>query len=488
MASRSGAIVTKGALTTVWQGTPATWRGWPSTSLSSSTYQATYAAMYRDQLWVNVAVRKRALLTARLPLKVYLRDDLNRPEARDHPYAKLLRHPNPKHSQFFFWQWVSSTFDIYGESFVGKIRDSAGRPIMLVPLHPTGMNEEYTDSTGRTFWTFQNGRIRIEDIPDEDLFHPKSFNPDTLTRGLSPLESLRRTLENEDYAQRATSAFWRNGARPGVALTHPGKLSQAAADRLKVSWDNIAGGADNTGKTVVLEEGMKPEVMSLTAEEAQYIESRKLNREEVVAAFDMPPPAVHILDHATFSNITEQLRSVYRDTMATHLGGFEAELETQVRASVRPGGTEPDFGDEVYAEFLLDEVLRGDFESQADAWQKKIFSGQATPAEARRAMNMPFIEGSDRLFINSTMVPLQTAGAPKPLPELPAPALPADTVRTVMGRLSRQKTLADIDIDSVVEGLNGSGVVVRSAYDAAVSAHESIVELRNRIKNLEVIA
>jgi phage portal protein BeeE len=78
--------------------------------------------------------------------------------------------------------------------------------------------------------------------------------------------------------------------------------------------------------------------MTLTAEEAQYIETRKLNREEVCAAYDVPPPVVHILDRATFSNITEQMRSMYRDTMAPRLNGFEA-IELDLRRAEWPTTT-----------------------------------------------------------------------------------------------------------------------------------------------------
>ena len=84
----------------------------------------------------------------------------------------------------------------------------------------------------------------------------------------------------------------------------------------------------------MLEEGMKAEKVELTAEESQYIETRKLNREEVCAAYDIPPPVVHILDRATFSNITENLRSVYRDTQAPRLNMFESVLENDLRAAI----------------------------------------------------------------------------------------------------------------------------------------------------------
>lgn len=476
----SGGVLKKSP-SVLWSGDTASWGAWPS-NMALGRFWASYTEIYRQQLWVAVLVNKLAKAQARLPIKVYERADQGRPEARDHPYAVLLRRPNQRWSPFFTWLWTSSTYDVFGEAFLGKMRDAGGRPTQLVPLHPTAMHEE-EERDGRTFWTFQNGRIRIEGIPDEDLFHPRTYNPSSIGRGLSPLEPLRRSLENEDSARRATTAFWRHGARPGVLLKHPNVISKPAADRLKLQWNDVTGGADKTGSTVILEEGMTPERWMLTAEEAQYIQSHKMHVEEACAIYDVPPPVVHVLDHATYSNISEQMRSMYRDTMAPRLKAFEAELEVQVRGSVRPGSSEPDFGPEVYAEFLLDEVLRGDFEARADAKQKAINSGQMTPAEAREMENLPFIPGSDRLFINSTMIPIDGIGASQP-PELGSGSLDETTVRTLMGRLSRQKTLEQVDRRHLVAGLNGDTDLVLAELDAAVSAGEDVMGLRQRLQTL----
>lgn len=523
---QSGGVLLKGSPTTLWTGSPATW-GYQSGSSSSwhlAGLWAGYGELYRKQHWVRVCVDKLAWMHARLPLKVYERDELNRPEAREHPYARLLRRPNDRHSAFFFWTWVSSTFDIYGEVFLGKVRDAGGRPIALVPMHPLAMFEDGTDSNGATLWRFQNGTVQVDGIRSEDLVHIHNYNPDTLSRGLSKLESLRATLENEANALNAQSSFWRNGARPGYILTHPGNVSADAGGRLKLQWNTIASGSDNHGTTVILEEGMKAEKVTLSADEAQYIQGRKLNREEVVAAFDMPPPAVHILDHATYSNITEQLRSVYRDTMAPRCNFFEAELETQLRGARRAGASETDFGDEIYAEFLLDEVLRGDFETRTEAWVKSITHGGATIAEWRKAENRPYIAGTERLHINSAAIALPTgdedftkddalkvdaaaaliragfepesAASYVGLPPIPHTGLvpvtvkpeeamvPTQVVRSVMGRLSRASSLSDVDVAALTEGLGEHAPAVRSAFDAALAANESVPELRARMKAL----
>lgn len=510
---QSGGVLIKSP-NIVWTGAPSTWGSWPS-SLELGNRWSSYAEIYTRQLWVFVVVNKRSRGVARLPLKVYEHAPEGRPSAASSPYGRLLAKPNGRHSPFFLWLWSVSTFDNYGEAFWGKVRDRGGRPVQLVPLHPTCMHPD-EERDGRVVWRFQNSKVRIDNIDSADLVHFKTYNPSSFVRGLSPLEPLRATLENEDAARRATSSFWRNGARPGVALVHPGKLSDPAAKRLKLNWDELAAGADKTGMTVVLEEGMKPEKFTLTAEEAQYIETRKLNREEVCGAYDMPPPVVHILDRATFSNITEQMRSLYRDTMAPILRGFEAELEMQLRGAVRPGASEPDFGDDVYGEFLMDEVLRGDFEARSDAYQKAVNSGWMKPSEVREKENLPPAAGADRLLVNSTMTPVEAAFAnalgalvragfdPEasvaalglaPIAhtglvpvtvqgEQVAAGIDPGQVRSLMGRLSRFKSLDEIDGTWLVEGLNGESAAVLQALAEARMAGEDVAGLRARLQRL----
>jgi hypothetical protein len=207
-----------------------------------------------------------------------------------------------------------------------------------------------------------------------------------------------------------------------VALTHPGHLSNEAKTRLKARFEQVAAGADKTGTTVVLEEGMDAKIIGLNQEEAQYESTRKLNREEVCAAYDLPPPAVHILDHATYSNITEQMRSIYRDTMAPKLSLFESTMDLQLRPDFDPDGRQ-------YAEFLLDEVLRGDFEQRAEAMASMVSTAQRTPNELRKLDNYPPVEGGDRLYINSTFIPIDEVSS-RTSPNPPAEDIPGATPAT----------------------------------------------------------
>lgn len=440
-------------------------------AMAGSWASQSYGLLYERHLWVYVVVNKLAGGIARLPLPCYRRGEMDRPRWSDHPMAKLLAHPNPALSPFHMWFWVSATRDIHGKAVLYKGRDDAGTVRSLWPLHPTSLTRDPRTGLSR----FDNGRLVIDDIPARDLVVFKHYHPTSLDDGLSPLEPLRATLENEWNARSATSAFWANGARPGVILTHPNRISPEAALRLKAQWDAATTGASNRGATVVLEEGMKPEVMQLTSEEAQYIETRRLNREEVCAAYDIPPPAVHILDHATFSNITEQFRSVYRDTQGPRARSFEATIELDLRAVEWPD-------DEVYAEFLMDEVLRGDFEGRQDALAK---ASHMTIAEKRRVENLPFIAGTDRIFLNTATMPLDAIDAQTAASVREAP-ISVTFARSVLGRLSWQSDLSDVvDDDLVREVPEPAASTIREAIAAERETGGSVESLRARIKTLK---
>lgn len=375
------------------------------TSLSLSGLQSAYGALYRQQLWVGVVVRKLAMLTARIPLDLKTQFSVNEQRPQPGALADLLARPNPTLSGFKLWLWTSATKSVYGEAFWLKIR-GAGRQVReLHPLHPANTvvrrrddgSLEYVYMSGGTYST------SLPAYPASEIVAFTNYNPDTLNRGMSNLESLRATLLNEDASRRAQSSFWQKGARPSVVLTHPQTVSEKAAARITAGWEASQRGADNMGGTVLLEEGVVPHVLQLSSEDMQYIEGRKLNREEVAAAFDIPPPAIHILDHATFSNITEQLRSVYRDTMAPEFEQYESVLDHQLVPDFYPPT-----GPKVFTRFNMDEVLRGDFEVRAAAVLGLVDHGILTPNEGRPMFGQaPYPDKvADKLFANAAMVPL----------------------------------------------------------------------------------
>ncbi len=366
-----------------------------------------YAALYRCQPVVATVVDKIANSASRLDMKVYKLDSFGqRTEVPTSPFAKLLADPSRTLAPFQFYRWTFATFETFGEAFWLKIRDNSGAVTAVEPMHPERVSI-FRAEDGAIEYVFTTGPASagIIRVPESEVVAFQRYNPDNTMRGLSRLEQLRVTLANEDAARRASAAFWKNGARPSVVITHPGELSQNAMDRIKANFDARHSSVDNFGGSVVLEEGMTITETQLNAEEMQYIESRKLNMQEVCMVFDVPPPVVHILDHATYSNITEQMRSMYRDTMAPRLEEFESVLMWSLGVEFYPNGG-------YIAEFDMTDVLRGDWETRAQWASALRTGGVVTGNEARDIVGMEksAIALMDKVFANSAV---QELGAPR---------------------------------------------------------------------------
>lgn len=448
-------------------------RGWslPTATLDLVSKRVTYGALYRSQPSVATVVDKRANATARLSLRVW--DTTPATGKRldtTSPLARLISNPCPDMSPFAFWRWVSSTYDIYGEAFLLKIRNGAA-VTALVPVAPTTVTVE-RDDQGVVKYRVMIGGVAVT-FPSEDVIALTRYNPDSILRGVSRLEPLRSTLAAEDAARRAQLSFWQNGARPATVLKHPLSLTSAAAQRVKATFDALHAGPDRTGGTVVIDEGMDVVKMQLDLEEMQYVESRKLAMSEVCMVFDVPPPVVHILDHATFSNISEQMRSMYRDTMAPHLEDIESCLMTWLAPDFATSGVD--------IKFALDEVLRGDVESRADTAVKLVTNGLATPNELRSWFDLDeFGDVADRLYANQAMQPLSTpvAGsapvdAPAPPPADPAPVVLSRDARTMAGRIRAKSTSSDVEAEAVrvlAKALRSSLVEQRDAIRGAAAS------------------
>jgi hypothetical protein len=141
--------------------------------------------------------------------------------------------------------------------------------------------------------------------------------------------------------------------------------------------------------------------------------------------------------------------------------------------------SDPDFSDGVYAEFVLDEVLRGDFEARQEAYRAADYM---TIAEKRAKENLPFIDGTDRIVINAASIPLDMLDA---VTAARAPAISAQTARTLMGRLSWQQSLDEVDPVALVADLNGDTDTVLAAIEASKKAGEDVPALRRRLRELE---
>lgn len=411
---------------------------------------ASYSVIYRSQPVLSALIDKVADLTARLTLEVKDYTDPDAPTVdRDSAYAKLIADPCPYMNPYSFWQWWVSTWEIYGEVFGFKLRDRTGTVIGICPMHPTRTWIE-RDENGNELFRFTLGaaNIGILECRREDVLLQRRYNPDTPMRGLSRLHSLTRTVQNEDAIRTSLASTWKRGAQPIVAFKVDTAANKQALERLREQVEDKHSGPSKAGGVLILPRGVDPVPLQIDPLKMQLIESLKLTREEIAIRLDFPPPALHILDHATFSNITEQMRSVYRDSLAYRLEDIEAALDWDLR---------PEFEETNIrrARFNLDEVLRGDFEVRVASATSMVQAGVSTPNEGRAMAGLPKSDdpNADRLYANSALQPLgftpagQPAGVKEPVPgevakpiQATAQRLDQPVQRSISGRLGRKVT------------------------------------------------
>ena len=445
---------------------------YPNGGLGMLGQFATYSALYRRQPMIATVVDKISNSAARLTVKSWdVTAESGRVQDKTSPFALLLANPCTELSPFNFWRWTFSTYEVFGEAFWYKQRrnrnvDSfgvvtqSGPVVNLLPMHPS-RTAVHRDHDGNVEYIFTLGvaSAGILHAPAADVVPFLRYNPDNLMRGMSRLEPLAQTLRNEDAARRANDSFWMRGLRPSVILNHPETLSQPAQDRHKAQFDAAHAGADNMGGSMVLEEGMTLTVTQLTADEMQYIDSRKMNLQEACMVYDVPPPVIHILDHATYSNITEQMRSMYRDTMSPRLEDVESVIDFYLLGDFGMAGTHE-------TEFDMSEVLRGDFEGRTTAVVALRNAGLSTGNEGREIMGLPMSDDPemDKVFANAALVELGTPAQRVTIAEKPDPSPAAQAVGDAAAAEAEAEAVASADADVA------NGTAVDSAPSDAAKA------------------
>ncbi|AYN56822.1 portal protein [Arthrobacter phage Andrew] len=375
-----------------------------------------YAAIWRAQGSVRTTVDFLGRNIASLGLHTFRRvSDNDRERLLVHPLARLLARPNPVTTPYRLMDGLVRDLAIFDRAYWLKMF-TAGTPWLLrlppAAVTPVGKNWMWPEA-----FEYAGGN-GTKTFPADQVVHFRGYAPEGDLAGSSPIESLRRVLAEEFEAGRMREQTLRNGARTSGYLERPApapgqpEWSREARERFRASWrSQYTGGGPEAGGTPILEDGMKFVPAAQTARDLQYVEVRKLAREEVAAAYFIPPTMVGIMDSATFSNIKEQHKHLYQDTLGPWLTMISQELELQLL---------PDFPDSegVYLEFNLEEKLRGSFEEQAAQLQAATGGPWMTRNEARAMRNLPAIDGGDELI-----VPLNVIEGGQASPQDSAPPL-----------------------------------------------------------------
>jgi HK97 family phage portal protein len=348
-----------------------------------------YATIYATQPNVRTCVDFLARNTAELALQAFRRkSDTDRERLHGHDLERWLERPNPARSRYRLFEDLVSDLGIFFNAAWLKIPwqapDEDRERVGLVRLPP----DEWTVDGGllptKLVWT-RDGRQKDFDLTDVVRFD--GYNPLNSLMGLSPLETLRRTLAEEQAAGEHREQFWRNASRHEGVVERPLAAPRWQPHQKKEwreQWQERFAGAAGAGLVAVLEDGMTFKATSFSPRESEYTSARKLTREECAAAYHIPLPLVGILEHATFSNIKEQHKHLYQDCLGPWLRMIKEEIQRQLLI-------ECDDTADVYTEFNIAQKLAGSFEEQSASLSTAIGRPYMTGNEGRARVNLPAI-------------------------------------------------------------------------------------------------
>jgi HK97 family phage portal protein len=387
----------------------------PRTGIALQTQVATYGMMYRVQPHLFTAIDKIANLIAKLSIGVYdTTPDSGDILDRKGPYAKLMRDPCMTLDPFKFYHWVSTTYETYGEAYLVKNRmptvdGSRGKIMSFVPMHPVNTYVHRGDEGGLLY-----GFAGMPDMwfPESEVVPFRRYNPDTYMRGLSRMEPLRQTLMNEDSLRRASKALSDNMMRPSFVLSTPKVLGDAGFKRLEAAVQSSSG-VDGAGGVMLLEDEVTATRMQLDAEEMQYIETRKLNRDECFEVYDLNPAAAQINENTNATALPVITKDIYKSSIDHRLKDLESTFNFYVGC---------EFNGPKEFRFEVNNSLRADIEVLAPAIVQLVQSFVLKPSEGRSWLGLGDAgPDADQLFGNQALKSLEMALNP---PEPPAPGGP----------------------------------------------------------------
>lgn len=333
---------------------------------------------------VYAAVAAISESVASLPLDIYRRTEDGREKARTHPLFKLLHsEPNEQQTALEFREMLQRHVLLRGNAYAEIKWNAAGRIDSLKALHPDSVNVLITLDDKLVYEVADRHGKRRRLLASEVL-HLRYHSDDGLM-GRTPIEVCRDTvglaLAERTHGERM---FAQGTKLSGVIQTQPTTTKEQAA-QIRDSWAAGQSGVSNHGKTAVLPAGAEFKTVSMTLEDAEWIEARRMSVEEVARLFRVPPVLIGDLREANYSNAVELGRYFVTHTLRRHLVMWEQAIN---RALINDPAT-------FYAEHNVEGLLRGDSLKRAQFYERSISDGWMRRSEVRRLENLPSIEGID---------------------------------------------------------------------------------------------
>lgn len=358
-------------------------------------------AMQIAAVWTCIDLLARSM--ASLPLDLYeRRSEREREVARDHPLRAVLSRPNG-------WQttpeWVGMQMahvSLRGNAYNAVIRSAAGsREVReLIPMHPDQVRVEqtaYPESRISYAWTAKDGRTWKFAQPD--VLHFRGLTTDGLS-GRSVLTDARESFGVALATQQHAATFWKDGGLPTAVLEHPETLTPAAKDSIETGFAATYGGGADQRRVAVLEEGMKLSTLSISAEDAQFLETRKFTRSEIAGLFHIPPHMIGDTEKSTSwgTGIEQQQIGFLTFTIAPWAVMFEHRMN---RDLLTAGERE-----KYYTKFATNGFLRGDSTARGQFYRVMREIGAYSANDVRRFEDENPIPNGDTYLQPSNLAPL----------------------------------------------------------------------------------
>ena len=358
---------------------------------------------------VYSCVRILAEAVAGLPLHFYkYNEDGSKSKAIDNNLYHLLHdEPNPEMSSFVFRETLMTHLLLWGNAYAQIIRNGKGEIIALYPLMPNKMTVD-RDDKGTLYYLYQRSQEEGKEagtvtLSTRDVLHIPGLGFDGLV-GYSPIAMAKNAIGLAIATEEYGAKFFANGAAPSGVLEHPGTIKDPA--RLRENWNSTFGGSANSGKVAVLEEGMKYTPISISPEQAQFLETRKFQINEIARIFRVPPHMVGDLEKSSFSNIEQQSLEFVKYTLDPWIIRWEQSLNRAL-LSIEEKKT-------YFFKFNVEGLLRGDYQSRMAGYATARQNGWMSANDIRELENLDKIspeDGGDLYLINGNMLPLNKAGA-----------------------------------------------------------------------------
>lgn len=357
----------------------------------------------------------------KLPLKIYERlKPRGKAERPDHRLYSLLHDsPNQDMSAMTFRETLTQWALAWGGGPAEIIRDGRNDVVELYPIHPNRITLQRDKATRQLFYKVKADDILLSRtdpvavlLPARDVFHLRGLGSGLL--GYSILQFASESLGLGLAAQKFGAAFFGNSAMVGGVLEHPKVLSAEAGKRLRESWSEEYVGSDKVGKTLIAEEGMKFVPRAIPPEQAQFLQTRHFQIEDVARWFRIPPHKLQHLLRATFSNIEEQSIEYVTDTLDPWLIRWEQEIARKLISDAER--------ETIFAEHVVAALLRGDQKKRGEFYNKQFQVGALSPNDIRELENRnPIGPEGDQYFVPGNMMPIPEPGATDEQPSEPSP-------------------------------------------------------------------